>query len=90
MVVPNIAVPTILGRGGEIVKTLQKITGTRIQISRDEGGDSRDVIISGRPEQCDQAKIEIEQLVRQKEVGGGIVDPRQLGGGGGQSATTQT
>jgi len=82
--VPQHAIGVIIGRGGEIVKRLQTVTGARIQISRgDEHSDMRDVIVSGRPEQCDMAKAEIEAILRQKETGGPPIDARQIGGGGG-------
>jgi far upstream element-binding protein len=81
--VPNMAIGTVIGRGGEIVKRLQTISGARIQIARDDGLEMRDVIVSGRPDQCETAKREIEQIINVKASGGGIVDPRQIGGGGG-------
>jgi hypothetical protein len=77
--IPTHCISVVIGRGGEIVKRMQQITGARINVSRDEGGDFRDVIVSGRPEQCEKARIEIEQLVRTREASGGPIDPRQIG-----------
>lgn len=59
------------------MKRLQTVTGARIQFSRDDGGEFRDVIVSGRPDQCDFAKAEIEAIINARSMG--PIDPSQIG-----------
>jgi far upstream element-binding protein len=69
---------------GEIVKRLQQVTGARIQIPRGDDGpgiDVRDVTVSGRPEQCEFARAEIEAIINAR--GMGPIDPMQIGSGSG-------
>lgn len=89
--VPNMAIGSLIGRGGEVVKRVQQVSGARVQISRDEGQEYRAVILSGRPDQCEFAKREIENIIEVKASGGGVVDPNTIGAsaGGGQPAFQQ-
>lgn len=71
MYVPNALVGTIIGRGGEVIKRLQALTGARIQISKEDDEADREIVLVGRPDQTAYAKEEIERLLREKETSGG-------------------
>ena len=74
--VPNVAVGTVIGRGGETIKQLQAMTGARIQIDRnDDMKMEREVTISGLADDVERARLEIEELIRQKTTIGGMVPP---------------
>ena len=75
MRVPNSAVGTVIGRAGETIKRLQQMTGARIQIDRNENKPEREVTISGTPEEVERARLEVDDLVRQKASGVAHVPP---------------
>ena len=73
--VPNTAVGTIIGRGGETIKRLQQMTNARIQIDRNQDAEEREITISGGVEEVERARVEVDELIRQKQSGGGMVPP---------------
>ncbi|XP_024539994.1 far upstream element-binding protein 1 isoform X2 [Selaginella moellendorffii] len=78
--VPNTKVGLVIGKGGETIRTLQQQSGAKIQVTRDAEADpgavTRQVELTGTPEQISRA----EQLIREV-VGDGIVGG-PVGGGG--------
>ncbi|CAK0788516.1 unnamed protein product, partial [Prorocentrum cordatum] len=63
----------VIGRGGEVVKELQKNSGARIDISKtgDSPGGKRSVFISGAQACVDKAKQLIEDILKQaREISG--------------------
>ena len=75
MRVPNSAVGTIIGRAGETIKRLQQMTGARIQIDRNENKPEREITISGGAEEVERARVEVDDLVRQKASGASHIPP---------------
>ena len=73
--VPNTAVGTIIGRAGETIKRLQQMTNARIQIDRNQDAEEREITISGGADEVERARVEVEELIRQKQSGGGMVPP---------------
>ena len=73
--VPNTAVGTIIGRAGETIKRLQQMTNARIQIDRNQDAEEREITISGGVEEVERARVEVDELIRQKQSGGGMVPP---------------
>ena len=73
--VPNTAVGTIIGRAGETIKRLQQMTNARIQIDRNQDAEEREITISGGVDDVERARVEVDELIRQKQSGGGMVPP---------------
>lgn len=61
--VPGAHVGVVIGRGGETIKRLQAQTGARIQVSKDDSGTEREIIISGSDRQLEFARSEINVLI---------------------------
>ncbi|XP_054275298.1 far upstream element-binding protein 3-like isoform X2 [Macrosteles quadrilineatus] len=86
--VPRAAVGVVIGKGGDMIKKIQGETGARVQFQqgRDDGPGDRRCLLTGKPEQVEDARIRIEELIdsvlrRDSESGRG--GGRGGGGGGG-------
>ncbi|XP_046385653.1 far upstream element-binding protein 2 isoform X2 [Ischnura elegans] len=94
--VPRAAVGVVIGKGGDMIKKIQNETGARVQFQqgRDDGPGERRCLLTGKPNQVEQARQRIEDLIdsvlqgdqfprpfmrRDSEMGRG----RGRGGGGG-------
>lgn len=75
MVVDEEMIGKIIGRGGEVVKLLQRDSGARIDVAKgvDQSG-KRNVFISGSQASIDKAKQMIEDVLKQAK------DPEKAGG----------
>lgn len=70
--VPNACVGTIIGKGGETIRRVQQATGAKIQLDRNDTGKAeRELTIIGDSEQVERARTEVEELIREKQQGGG-------------------
>ncbi|CAE8585175.1 unnamed protein product [Polarella glacialis] len=73
--VEDVLIGVLIGRGGETISKLQRDTGARIEISKDDRDSSeRSVTISGPPEAVKKAVIGVEEVLsgaRDKEGRGG-------------------
>ncbi|CAE8738923.1 unnamed protein product, partial [Polarella glacialis] len=73
--VEDVLIGVLIGRGGETISKLQRDTGARIEISKDDRDSSeRSVTISGPPEAVEKAVIGVEEVLsgaRDKEGRGG-------------------
>lgn len=72
IVIPNAKVGVIIGRGGEMIKTLQQESGARIQITRDADADpsslTRDVELMGTQEQISRAEHRINEVIAETDA----------------------
>eukprot|EP00750_Incisomonas_marina_P000602 INCI10434.4.p1 GENE.INCI10434.4~~INCI10434.4.p1 ORF type:complete len:603 (-),score=116.48 INCI10434.4:722-2530(-) len=84
--IPNGVVGKVIGRGGETIRNLQDQSGAHIQIQRDTdaqpGATTREVSLSGSPDQVAHAKHLIMEIVENDTRGGGHGGPPRGGGGG--------
>lgn len=72
MTAPKMIIGRIIGRGGETIKQIQKVTGATVQI--EQQGDPCKLTLAGQPGAVDQAKSYITEIIN-----GG--DPFNPGGG---------
>ncbi|XP_063237832.1 far upstream element-binding protein 2 isoform X2 [Bacillus rossius redtenbacheri] len=86
VLVPRAAVGVVIGKGGDMIKKIQNETGARVQFQqgRDDGPGERRCLLTGKPNQVEQARRRIEELIdsvlrRDSEIGRG----RGRGGPGG-------
>ncbi|XP_018319791.1 far upstream element-binding protein 1 isoform X2 [Agrilus planipennis] len=82
VLVPRPAVGVVIGKGGDMIKKIQAETGARVQFhqAKEEGPGDRRCYLSGRPQNVEQARLRIEELIESvcgNRAGGG-------GGGGGR------
>ena len=65
MAVPRAAVGVVIGKGGDMIKKIQNETGARVQFQqgRDDGPGERRCLLTGKPNQVDQARRRIEELI---------------------------
>ncbi|KAI4467925.1 kh domain containing rna binding protein [Holotrichia oblita] len=65
VLVPRAAVGVVIGKGGDMIKKIQQETGARVQFqqAREEGPGERRCYLSGKPQQVDQARQRIEELI---------------------------
>ncbi|KNA15058.1 hypothetical protein SOVF_101630 [Spinacia oleracea] len=72
IVIPNAKVGVIIGRGGEMIKTLQLESGAKIQITRDAESDpsslTRDVELMGTQEQISRAEQRINEVIAETDA----------------------
>ncbi|XP_046671926.1 far upstream element-binding protein 1 isoform X2 [Homalodisca vitripennis] len=88
--VPRAAVGVVIGKGGDMIKKIQGETGARVQFQqgRDDGPGDRRCLLTGKPEQVEEARQRIEELIdsvlrRDSESGrGGGRGGNRPGGGG--------
>ena len=80
MTAPKMIIGRIIGRGGETIKQIQKVTGATVQI--DQQGDPCKISLAGQPSAVDQAKSFLAEIIN-----GG--DPLNLGGGMGGGGAWQ-
>ena len=71
--VPKSSIGVVIGRNGETIKQIQKMTDTRIVVSKEDINDHREVTISGDPLQIEQARLQIDNLVQHKQLTGGLI-----------------
>ncbi|KAK4884682.1 hypothetical protein RN001_000953 [Aquatica leii] len=76
VLVPRAAVGVVIGKGGDMIKKIQAETGARVQFqqAKEEGPGERRCYLSGRPQNVDQARQRIEELIDsvcRREDGGG-------------------
>jgi len=69
MMVPGRLVARIIGKGGEVIKSLQEETGAKIVVIQDskEYAEEKPLKISGSPEVVEAAKIRVEQFIAEEE-----------------------
>jgi transcription antitermination factor NusA-like protein len=81
MRIPNEAVGLVIGRSGETIRQLQIRAGADIQVSRDQEGDDRGIIIMGPPENVALAKGLVNRIVAEKleSISGGGASPTAPG-----------
>ncbi|KAF5269826.1 hypothetical protein FQR65_LT05872 [Abscondita terminalis] len=65
VLVPRAAVGVVIGKGGDMIKKIQAETGARVQFqqAKEEGPGERRCYLSGRPQNVDQARQRIEELI---------------------------
>lgn len=65
VLVPRAAVGVVIGKGGDMIKKIQAETGARVQFqqARDEGPGERRCYLSGKPQNVEQARQRIEELI---------------------------
>ncbi|KAJ1721460.1 hypothetical protein LPJ53_004020 [Coemansia erecta] len=63
--VPSAKVGLIIGRGGESIREIQRVSGARVQVEPDDGCGAPDrvVRVSGAPEQIESARARIMEIV---------------------------
>ncbi|KAJ2779519.1 hypothetical protein GGI15_003847 [Coemansia interrupta] len=63
--VPSAKVGLIIGRGGESIREIQRVSGARVQVEPDDGSGApeRVVKVSGAPEQIESARARIMEIV---------------------------
>ena len=66
--VPREAVGIIIGKGGEMIKTIQGKFNVRVQFQNDTGGPQRMCDISGGPDDVFAAKQHITELISDNQV----------------------
>ena len=77
VIVPKSVIGRIIGRGGETIKNIQKMSNATLQIDQSE--DPCKISLSGKQPAIDQAKIFINEIMN----GGDPFAPNPYGGGGG-------
>lgn len=62
---PRAAVGVVIGKGGDMIKKIQSETGARVQFQqgRDDGPGDRRCLLTGKPEQVEEARQRIEELI---------------------------
>lgn len=65
VLVPRAAVGVVIGKGGDMIKKIQAETGARVQFqqAKEEGPGERRCYLSGRPQNVEQARQRIEELI---------------------------
>nr|CAD7404776.1 unnamed protein product [Timema poppensis] len=65
VLVPRAAVGVVIGKGGDMIKKIQNETGARVQFQqgRDDGPGERRCLLTGKPQQVEQARRKIEELI---------------------------
>ncbi|KAK6622058.1 hypothetical protein RUM44_001865 [Polyplax serrata] len=65
ILVPRAAVGVVIGKGGEMIKKIQSSTGAKLQFEqgRDDGPGDRKCILTGKPEQCEDAREKVMELI---------------------------
>ena len=75
MYIPNKHVGIVIGKGGEMIRTLQDRSQARIQVQpdkeRDFSADTRKITLTGAPAHISEAKRLIHEVVRAAETDGG-------------------
>ncbi|KAJ1822728.1 hypothetical protein LPJ56_003058 [Coemansia sp. RSA 2599] len=81
IMVPNAKVGLIIGRGGESIREIQKVSGARVQVEPDNGrgAPERPIQLIGLPGQIEFARARIMEIVNTERQGR---DPMSGGGGG--------
>ncbi|KAI5700813.1 hypothetical protein M8J75_003079 [Diaphorina citri] len=89
--VPKAAVGVVIGKGGDMIKKLQNETGARVQFvqMREDDPSDRRCMLSGSPDQVQEARARIEELIdsvmkRDSESGRGRGRGFDNRGGGGR------
>uniref|UniRef100_A0A8D8WX15 Far upstream element-binding protein 1 n=1 Tax=Cacopsylla melanoneura TaxID=428564 RepID=A0A8D8WX15_9HEMI len=88
--VPKAAVGVVIGKGGDMIKKLQNETGARVQFvqMREDDPSDRRCMLSGSPDQVQEARARIEELIdsvmRDSESGRGRGRGFDSRGGGGR------
>ncbi|CAN0927792.1 Far upstream element-binding protein 3 [Linum grandiflorum] len=71
--IPNGKVGVVIGKGGETIKYIQMTSGAKIQITKDQEADphalTRDVDLSGTPDQMSRAEELINEVISEAEQG---------------------
>ena len=71
MMVPDKMVGYIIGRGGELIKSLQAESGCKIKMAKESGGlPERMCTLKGSKSAIAKAKAMIESIIAVKESGG--------------------
>lgn len=62
---PRAAVGVVIGKGGDMIKKIQGETGARVQFQqgRDDGPGDRRCLLTGKPDQVEEARQRIEELI---------------------------
>lgn len=67
---PRAAVGVVIGKGGEMIKKIQSSTGAKLQFEqgRDDGPGDRKCILTGKAEQCEDAREKVMELIDSVQV----------------------
>lgn len=62
---PRAAVGVVIGKGGDMIKKIQSETGARLQFQQvmDDGPGDRRCLLTGNPDQVEEARQRIEDLI---------------------------
>ncbi|KAJ2119450.1 hypothetical protein IW147_005873 [Coemansia sp. RSA 720] len=63
IVVPGSKVGLIIGRGGESIREIQFSSGASVQVQPDNGRAEREIVLLGAPDQIEQARARIMDIV---------------------------
>lgn len=62
-------IPAVIGKGGEVVRSIERETSTRINFEHDTTDDGAKVaVIKGTPDAVNEAKVTIERIVAKQPV----------------------
>lgn len=66
----------VIGKGGDMIKKIQGETGARVQFQqgRDDGPGDRRCLLTGKPEQVEDARQRIEELIDSVLVSANLSD----------------
>ncbi|KAJ2500519.1 hypothetical protein GGH96_002667 [Coemansia sp. RSA 1972] len=82
IMVPGSKVGLIIGRGGESIRDIQFSSGASVQVQPDNGRSEREIVLLGAPDQIEQARARIMDIVSAE-------GPREQRGGYGQQPRGQ-
>jgi len=68
LVVPTRAVGRIIGRAGETVRSIQRLSGAKVDVERADSGEERRVTLRGTREDIETAQKMIEEKVKEEEL----------------------
>ncbi|KAI7881785.1 hypothetical protein K492DRAFT_176883 [Lichtheimia hyalospora FSU 10163] len=90
LMVPSHMVGMVIGRGGDSLRRIERLSGAKVQFAEDMGEPDRRVNITGEPDQVKIAKDMIQQVVddthAQESGGPGSSGASASGGGGNMGA----
>jgi len=68
LAVPTRAVGRIIGRAGETVRSIQRLSGAKVDVERADSGEERRVTLRGTREDIETAQKMIEEKVKEEEL----------------------
>ena len=64
--IPHGQVGTVIGKGGDMIRSIAAKTGSKCQICPETNGPERGVMLAGTREQMEAAKVEINRIIQEK------------------------